>query len=65
MKYQIAATLVKNGGAPVYWQRYSDKKLSKQDCLKMLLKCDKNEFNHYRQNEIKIILERFSCRKVC
>ncbi|MFS1538909.1 MAG: DUF1187 family protein [Candidatus Phlomobacter fragariae] len=36
MKYLIKATIVKNGGAPVCWQRYSDRKLSKQDCLKML-----------------------------
>ncbi|SPP31576.1 Double-strand break reduction protein [Arsenophonus endosymbiont of Aleurodicus floccissimus] len=40
MKYLIEATLVKNSGAPVHWQRYSDKMLSKQDCLKMLSKCD-------------------------
>ncbi|HGJ5876716.1 MAG TPA: DUF1187 family protein [Arsenophonus sp.] len=36
MKYQIEATIVKNGGAPVYWWHYSDKELSRQDCLKML-----------------------------
>ena len=36
MKYLIEATIVKNGGTPVYWQRYSDSKLSKQDCQKML-----------------------------
>lgn len=36
MKYRIEATLVKNGGAPVHWQRYSEKALSEQDCLKIL-----------------------------
>ncbi|MFS1583695.1 MAG: DUF1187 family protein [Candidatus Arsenophonus phytopathogenicus] len=36
MKYLIEATLVKDGGAPVYWLHYSDKALSEQDCLKML-----------------------------
>ncbi|MFS1538862.1 MAG: DUF1187 family protein [Candidatus Phlomobacter fragariae] len=29
--------MVKNGGARVYWQRYSDRKLAKKDYLKMLL----------------------------
>ncbi|WP_339053234.1 DUF1187 family protein [Arsenophonus endosymbiont of Crataerina pallida] len=36
MKYQIEATLVKDGGEPVHWYRFSDKALSEQDCLKML-----------------------------
>ncbi|HGJ5904923.1 MAG TPA: DUF1187 family protein [Arsenophonus apicola] len=36
MKYQIEATLVKDGGEPVHWQRFSDRALSEKDCLKML-----------------------------
>ncbi|MDR5615650.1 DUF1187 family protein, partial [Arsenophonus sp.] len=32
----IEATLVKDGGEPVHWYRFSDKALSEQDCLKML-----------------------------
>ncbi|WP_409013973.1 DUF1187 family protein, partial [Arsenophonus sp.] len=36
MKYQIEATLVKDGGESVYWYRFSDKALSEQDCLEML-----------------------------
>ncbi|WP_334471055.1 DUF1187 family protein [Arsenophonus sp. PmNCSU2021_1] len=36
MKYQIEATIVKDGGEPVHWYRFSDKALSEQDCLKML-----------------------------
>ncbi|WP_339053919.1 DUF1187 family protein [Arsenophonus endosymbiont of Crataerina pallida] len=34
MKYQIEATLVKDGGEPVYWYRFSDKALSEQDAWK-------------------------------
>ncbi|UBX27931.1 DUF1187 family protein [Arsenophonus apicola] len=30
MKYQIEATLVKDGGEPVHWQRFSDKALSEK-----------------------------------
>ncbi|WP_290603910.1 DUF1187 family protein [Arsenophonus sp. ENCA] len=36
MKYQIEATIVKDGGEPVHWYRFSDKALSEKDCLKML-----------------------------
>ncbi|WP_162505622.1 DUF1187 family protein [Candidatus Arsenophonus triatominarum] len=64
MKCQIEATIIKCGGEPVHWYRFSDKALSEQDCLKMLSIRDENQFNRPRKDEIKIRLEQFCCRKV-
>ncbi|PAV00356.1 hypothetical protein CBG25_19440 [Arsenophonus sp. ENCA] len=74
MKYKIEATLVKDGGAPVYWWHYSDKKLSEQDCLKMLsqpsmFKMQFKEIDYYwtggsagkRDKLPKVSIENFTC----
>lgn len=52
MKYQIEATIVKNGGTVVHWKRYSNTKLTKKECLKIL-----GDDKHTR-------LENFSCEEV-
>ncbi|HGJ5874075.1 DUF1187 family protein [Arsenophonus apicola] len=76
MKYQIEATLVKDGGEPVHWQRFSDKALSEKDCLKMLsqpsmFKMQFSEIGYYwtainvkagKQAQIKLI--NFICKEI-
>ncbi|WP_334468225.1 DUF1187 family protein [Arsenophonus sp. PmNCSU2021_1] len=76
MKYQIEATIVKDGGAPVYWWHYSDRELSEQDCLKMLsqpsmFKMQFSEIGYYwtvgsgkagkRGKLPKVLIENFTC----
>lgn len=76
MKYQIEATLVKDGGEPVHWCRFSDKALSEQDCLKMLshpsmFKMQFSEIGYYwtacsgkagkRGKLPKVSIENFTC----
>ncbi|QBY41931.1 DUF1187 family protein [Arsenophonus nasoniae] len=76
MKYQIEATLVKDGGEPVHWQRFSDKALSEKDCLKMLsqpsmFKMQFRELDYYwtvgsgkagKCDKLpKVVIENFTC----
>lgn len=76
MKCQIEATIVKDGGAPVYWYRFSDKALSEQDCLKILsqpsmFKLQFRELDYYwtvcngkagkRGGLPKVSIENFTC----
>lgn len=70
MKYQIEATIVKDGGAPVYWWHYSDRELSEQDCLKMLsqpsmFKMQFSEIGYYwtlvNDKLPKVSIENFIC----
>lgn len=76
MTYLIEATIVKNGGIVVYWKYYSDKRLSKNDRLKMLSKQSyiKMKFmgiDYYwvisrdkDNTPSKLKLENFSCKEV-
>ncbi|WP_063653576.1 DUF1187 family protein [Candidatus Arsenophonus triatominarum] len=79
MKYQIKATIVKDGGEPVHWCRFSDKALTEKDCLKMLsqpsmFKIQFSEIGYYwnvgngkagNSGKLpKVSIENFSCRKV-
>ncbi|WGO83162.1 DUF1187 family protein [Arsenophonus apicola] len=76
MKYQIEATIVKDGGEPVHWYRFSDKALSEQDCLKMLsqpsmFKMQFRELDYYwtvdsgkagkRDKFPQLLIENFTC----
>lgn len=76
MKYQIEATIVKDGGEPVHWYRFSDKALSEQDCLKILsqpfmFKMQFSEIGYYwtvvsdkagnRGKLPKVVIENFTC----
>lgn len=76
MKYQIEASIVKDGGEPVHWYRYSDKALSERDCLEMLsqpsmFKMQFREIDYYwtivsdkakkRDKLPKVSIENFTC----
>ncbi|WP_237388403.1 DUF1187 family protein [Xenorhabdus sp. Sc-CR9] len=62
-KYIISATITKAGGLPVNWMRYSDKKLSKTECLK-LVGGKRRGFNSNLEEEVKVELSNFECRRV-
>lgn len=76
MTYLIEATIKKDGGDPVYWKYYSDRELSKKDCLEMLSKQSKIKMkfmgiDYYwvissgKDNRpSKLKLEKFSCKEV-
>lgn len=52
MTYLIEATIKKDGGTVVHWKRYSNTKLTKKECLKIL-----GDDKHTK-------LENFSCDEV-
>lgn len=57
--YRITATVLKAGGLPVAWTRYSGKKLTKEACEKML--SPKTEAG--KSVEEKVTLRDFQCRR--
>ncbi|MBS9442469.1 DUF1187 family protein [Photorhabdus heterorhabditis] len=62
-KYIISATITKAGGLPVNWMRYSDKRLSKTECLKMI-GGKRRVFNNVLEEEVRVELSHFSCKRV-
>lgn len=57
--YKITATVNKAGNAPALWTRFSDKKLSKAECEKML----SGETEAGKSREERVTLHDFRCVK--
>ncbi|WP_426576706.1 DUF1187 family protein [Xenorhabdus stockiae] len=62
MKYQITATITRAGGLPTTWMRLSDKKLTKQECVKMVSPRRRNMNGDIGVEKVE--LSNFVCRRV-
>lgn len=58
-KYRITAIVKKLGNSPTNWVRFSDKKMNKAECEKML--AGRTEAGKSREE--KVTLEEFKCIK--
>lgn len=57
--FKITATIIKAGGAPAEWIRFSKHKMTREQCEKMLFK-DKEAGRSFGD---KVRLENFRCEK--
>lgn len=55
--YKITATVIKPGNAPANWTRFTDKKMTKPECEKMLSVSKEAGVC----NEVKVTLKYFKC----
>ncbi|WP_409193160.1 DUF1187 family protein [Enterobacter sp. CP102] len=58
--YKITAIIEKDGGLPVKWTRYSNKKISMKDCIKSFRKVNVVG----RMYDVRVSITDFKCEKV-
>lgn len=61
MTYVITATIRRAGGLPVEWLRFSQQRMSKADCEKMLSKTYRSG---RMQKTDQVSLDNFACTKI-
>ncbi|HAD6865046.1 TPA_asm: DUF1187 family protein [Salmonella enterica subsp. enterica serovar Typhimurium str. SL1344] len=60
--YKITATIIKSGGTPVAWTRFTRGKMTKSQCEKMFSVPDKSDFPARKQNAVLVV--DFRCEPV-